>query len=80
MAGGPTFLYIFVKFGLNFLDFNTIPQTYLVLQQVFFQFFPKKSSFVGLVFFYFLCLGMVAIKMAEEISPTDQENIFLKPK
>ena len=80
MEVGLPFLNIFVKFGLNFLVLNTIPQTYLVLEQAFFQLFSKKSSFLAWHFFYFHSLGKVAIKMDVGTGPLDEKTKYQYPR
>ena len=80
MDVGFTFIYIFIRFGQNFQNLNTIPQTYLVLEQVFFQLFSKKSSFFSLAFFYFHSLGKVAIKMVVGTGPLDDKTKYQYPK
>ena len=80
MAVGPPFLYIFIKFELNFLDLNTISQTYFFLGQAFFSIDFRKIQFFGLDFFHFYALGKVAIKIVEVSGPIDEKNKFQYPK
>ena len=80
MDVGYTFIYIFIRFGQNFQNLNTIPRTYLVLEQVFFQLFFQKIEFFSLAFFYFHSLGKVVIKMVVGTGPLDDKTKYQYPK